>query len=60
MTELVLEKASIVDLEPHHMEVEIMAENHMREFGIEINTHSEWVDLCCIVENHIRRERGLI
>lgn len=60
MTELVVEKVSQVDLEPTWEEIEIHAHDEAFWQSLDFDSHSDWVDFCCMIENNIRRERGLI
>jgi hypothetical protein len=60
MTELVIEKRSKIDIEPTFEEVYDLANEMAYENEIEFKTHSDWVDFCCLVENHLRRKRGVI
>jgi hypothetical protein len=59
MSKLVIEKTSNIDLEPTWEEIEAAAARKAAA-GAAIKTYSEWVDLCCMVENHLRRDKGLI
>lgn len=55
------EKVSVLDIEPTWEEIEHEAEILTMDDGDVINwTHSDWVDLCCMIENRLRRERGLL
>lgn len=60
MEELVLEKTSQIDLEPTFEEIDEYASRKAAEDQIVLKNYTDWVDLCCMVENYLRRERGLI
>lgn len=60
MTEMVVAKASKVDLEPTIDEIDDMAYFEARIENREFKDRSEWLDFCCMIENYIRRERGLV
>jgi hypothetical protein len=50
---------SKVDLEPTDWEIELAAFYHPR-FETLREQYDDWRDLLCLVENQLRRERGLI
>lgn len=59
MTELV-EKVHKLDLEPTWEEVEYLALDEAMWQDLDFKNHSDWVDFCCMIENTLRRERGLL
>ncbi len=60
MSEVIDRQVSVLDLEPTWEEILDMASFEASIECREFKDHIEWIDFCCMVENYIRRERGLI
>ncbi len=59
MTALILEPVSKIDLEPTDHEINMAAWYDYR-FDQLRETIGDWRDFLCLVENQLRRDRGLI